>query len=151
MRRATLLLLAALLPLATAVRPHVRGLAEAAAEPLDGSEPEGWYLSQTDTFPRRSTVINLPGGKTFTLVLPRMLKDSKVRHRIPTAGGLARMRRWSWRRSSAGMFTLPLAPCPTHQVFPRNYNDTCGLYSLVVDDGEPGGGRAGWPPGGSRL
>ena len=75
----TALLLLVLLPLATARRP----LAEAAsaAQPLDGSEPEGWYLNQTDTFERRSIELNLPGGKTFTLVLPRLLKDSKVSRR----------------------------------------------------------------------
>ena len=76
--RCTALLLLALVPLAAARRP----LAEAPAPvPLDGSEPEGWYLNQTDTFERRSIVLNLPGGKTFTLVLPRLLKDSKVGRR----------------------------------------------------------------------
>ncbi|KAI7845822.1 hypothetical protein COHA_000732 [Chlorella ohadii] len=102
MRRAALLLLVALLPLAAAAaRRSVSETAVPAAKPLDGSEPEGWYLNQTDTFERRSIELTLPDGKTFTLVLPRLLRDNKV--------------------------------------FARNFNDTCGLYTLVINDGDVGG------------
>ncbi len=83
MRRAALLLLVALLPLAAAAaRRSVSETAVPAAKPLDGSEPEGWYLNQTDTFERRSIELTLPDGKTFTLVLPRLLRDNKVKQYV---------------------------------------------------------------------
>lgn len=87
MRCAALLLLAALLPLAAAAR-RGRGLAADApvVTPLDVNEKQAWFMDQTDTYDRRSVDISLPGGKTFTLVLPRMLKDSEVRGRPARAG-----------------------------------------------------------------